>query len=87
MNASLIKKIFFLLCIMHVVFQFSKTHAQNPFIDSLQTILKTAKEDTNKAIILNALSYNLALISDYQKSLEYAQSAQLLSQKIKFKIA
>ena len=53
-------------------------------VDSLQTILKTAKQDTNKAKILNRLA------SAYQgnnpdKAMEYAKQNLVLSEQIGFK--
>src|ERR1700758_286910 len=53
--------------------------AQNKKIDSLLTLLKTAKEDTNKANILNKLSIEYRNISNYDSSLIYANRALRIS--------
>lgn len=59
--------------------------AQNKIIDSLHSVLKTAKEDTNKVNTLNVLSSQLQGIGKYQLAIKYADSALFLSQKINFK--
>ncbi len=52
-------------------------------IDSLQRLLKTAKEDTNKVKILNGLSKYFK-DSDTKKSLYYANSAYNLAKQLKY---
>jgi len=59
--------------------------AQNPKIDSLLTLLKTDKEDTNKVIHLYTLSNEYRLIGEYDRSLPYGKQALLLSQNLNFK--
>ncbi len=54
-------------------------------IDSLTTVLKTSKEDTNKVITLNILSYELSQEGEYNPAEKYADSALKLSQKINYK--
>ena len=49
------------------------------------SILKTAKEDTNKVNTLNTLSNQYIWLTDFQASKKYAVDALLLSQKINFK--
>ncbi len=57
--------------------------AQKQRIDSLQTLLKTAKEDTAKIKNLNALSV-LLFDDDAQNSLSLANKALALSQKLNY---
>lgn len=57
--------------------------AQNNPIDSLQAILKTAGQDTNKVNILNALSYEL-LYSNADTTVYYATLAKNLSEKLNY---
>jgi tetratricopeptide (TPR) repeat protein len=52
--------------------------AQNEVIDSLLTTLKTAKEDTDKVILLNELSWNFLSV-DSKKALDYSKAASNLS--------
>jgi tetratricopeptide (TPR) repeat protein len=59
----------------------SSTSAQNSKIDSLQSALKNAKEDTNKVNILNLLSYEL-LYSDVDTTIHYANLAKELARKL-----
>ncbi len=55
-------------------------------IDSLQTELSKAKEDTNKVNVLNELSGEAGWeIGDLEKAQKYAQDALTLSQKIKYR--
>ena len=57
---------------------------QNP-IDSLQHLLKTAKQDTNKVNLLNDLSREFYLIGDYDKEMNYGKQAFSLSKHIGYK--
>lgn len=57
--------------------------AQKNVIDSLQEVLKTSKEDTNKVNVLNALSYEL-LYSDIDTTLYYTRLAIDLSEKLNY---
>jgi adenylate cyclase len=57
--------------------------AQNNKIDSLQAILKTSSEDTNRVNILNALSYEL-LYSNTDTTIYYATLAKNLSEKLNY---
>ena len=59
--------------------------AQNKTIDSLQKVLQTQKEDTNKINTLNELASILIQRSDFPKSLEYANKALKLSETLNFK--
>lgn len=51
------------------------------YVDSLLNELSTAKEDTNKVIILLQL-FDPTVINDLDKAYEYTREAQLLSEKI-----
>src|SRR3989304_6480075 len=53
-------------------------------VDSLLTVLKTAKEDTNKVNTLNDL-FNEYIYSEPQQALEYAQQALKIAEKIDWK--
>jgi serine phosphatase RsbU (regulator of sigma subunit) len=53
--------------------------------DSLQQVLKTAKQDTNKVKILNNLSLILLNVNSLDTALVYGQTALALGEKIKFK--
>lgn len=57
--------------------------AQNNTIDSLQSILKTAGQDTNRVNILNALSYEL-LYSNTDTTIYYATQAKNLAGKLNY---
>ena len=52
--------------------------AQNPKIDSLLTLLKTDKQDTNKVIHLNKVCWEYQLIGEYDKGLMYGKQALAL---------
>ncbi len=58
--------------------------AQSAKTDSLLSVLKTAKEDTNKVKTLNAL-VNQYISSEPQKSFAYSQQALSLAQQLKWK--
>ena len=63
----------------------SKTlFAQNKQIDSLLSILKTAKEDTGKVNLLNMLSQHLWRAAEYSRAIEYAADALSLGEKLRF---
>src|SRR3989344_6059231 len=56
--------------------QTNKTSGEpNRIIDSLLTVLKTAKEDTNKVKALNKLSREYTNFSEYDKSIKYSKEA------------
>ena len=73
------KKLIFLFCLTLALQQISV--AQTTTIDSLQAILKTAGEDTNRVNALNLLSYEL-LYSDTDTTIYYAHLAKDLSEKL-----
>ncbi len=76
------KRIIFLLIFSFIGLTFI---AQQNKIDSLLTVLKTAKEDTNKVHTLNKLSYKLWQTGGYEQALQYSNNALALAQKIDFK--
>jgi len=59
--------------------------AQNKQIDSLLSVLATAKEDTAKVNTLNNLSRQLEKIGRYAEARKYADDALFLAEKIGFK--
>jgi tetratricopeptide (TPR) repeat protein len=59
-------------------------HAQNAKIDSLLSVLKTAKEDTNKVNNLNNISGQYLKISDYIQGKKYCDYALSLARKINY---
>jgi tetratricopeptide (TPR) repeat protein len=60
-------------------------YTQNNTIDSLQKILQTQKEDTNKVNTLNELSKILIQKRNYDNALQYANNAISLARKTNFK--
>lgn len=54
-------------------------------IDSLQNVLKTAKEDTSKVFLLNELSNQYKVLNDYENAIQYANAALALADKLNFK--
>ena len=80
------KKHFFLilvLCFSSGGMNFS--HAQNSKIDSVQNLIKTDKEDTNKVMHLNELCANYNSVGSLDTSIYYGQSGLELAKKIGFK--
>lgn len=57
----------------------------NKKIDSLLSVLKTAKEDTGKVNTFNGLSLEIQRTANYSVSKKYADDALLLAEKINFK--
>src|ERR1035438_1710081 len=54
-------------------------------IDSLLTVLKSAKEDTSKVNMLNDLSTECSSTGEYKEARKYADEALTLAEKIGFK--
>src|SRR5881392_206686 len=75
---------FIFLLFVFLLHSFSAA-TQNNIIDSLQKVLLTQKEDTNKVNTLNELASELNKKSDYTNSLPYAKAALVLSEKKSFK--
>src|ERR1700757_2287956 len=67
------------------LFTCSFIFGQNPYIDSLFTLLKTDAADTNKATHLNKLCWQHYLIGEYDKGLTYGKQALTLAQSLNFK--
>jgi signal transduction histidine kinase len=61
------------------------SHSQNKTIDSLEKVLQSQREDTNKALTLNRLTENLLDEGQWKKGLEYANMSIELSGKLNFK--
>lgn len=53
--------------------------------DSLLTVLKTAKEDSNKVNLLHNLCVNRTVLGDYAGAFTYANESLILAKKIDFK--
>ncbi|MBI3509980.1 MAG: tetratricopeptide repeat protein [Bacteroidetes bacterium] len=65
-------------------FSVQEFYCQNKTIDSLLSLIKTEKEDTNKVNSFNDISRQYRLISDLTTSLNYANSAMELSKRLHF---
>ncbi|HXB10551.1 MAG TPA: tetratricopeptide repeat protein, partial [Bacteroidia bacterium] len=74
------------ICLMVLLCFSSFLPAQQRKIDSLKSLLKTDKEDTNKTKHLNALSDKLEIIGGYDSSIAYGIKALLLAQKLDDKV-
>lgn len=64
-------------------FCFALCNSQNQYLDSLLTELKTAKEDTNKVLLLNYISQD-QIKTNTRSALQYAQSSVNLAQKLNY---
>lgn len=60
-------------------------HAQNKTINSLFKLLQTLKGDTSKVNALNELAYEFTVNADSQKSIQFANQAISLAEKINYK--
>ncbi|MFH1319876.1 MAG: tetratricopeptide repeat protein [Bacteroidota bacterium] len=58
---------------------------QSSKIDSLFTLLKTAKKDTNKVIILNLLAWELTSKGEFENAFKYANQGFTLAHKLDYK--
>ena len=72
-------------CILLLLFCTHSAKSQNNIIDSLQTSLKSLKEDSNKVNVLNTLSLQMEATANYEEAIAYANKALQLSQKIAHK--
>src|SRR6187551_267566 len=73
-----------ILCLyLLMTFSFDAS-TQNKTIDSLQKVLQTQKQDTNRVNTLNALSTHSLNNKDSKKTLFYAEEAITLAIKIDF---
>jgi tetratricopeptide (TPR) repeat protein len=59
--------------------------SQNRKIDSLINVSRTAKQDSDRVTALVQLCYELRIIGETQKALDYGNNALVLAQKIKWK--
>jgi tetratricopeptide (TPR) repeat protein len=62
----------------------SNIYCQNNTLDSLQKVLLTQQEDTNKVNTLNRISYQYLIKKDFSNGLEFAHNALTLAEKLKF---
>jgi signal transduction histidine kinase len=53
-------------------------------IDSLENVMRNAREDTSLVNAMTSLSYNYMMNSSFEKALQYADSAVALSEKLKY---
>lgn len=79
-------KIKYYLLVLTICFCHLTLFAQNKNIDSLLTLIKTDKTDTNKVIHLNQLTDEYRLIGDFEKGVNYGTEAFKLANKLNFKI-
>jgi tetratricopeptide (TPR) repeat protein len=61
-------------------------YSQEVKLDSLISVVKIMKEDTNKVNTFNSLSQQLWQSGDYPKSMNYANDAKSLGEKLNYKI-
>ena len=54
-------------------------------VDSLFTVLKSAREDSNKVDILHGIGFRYNRLAEYDEAIKYLNLSLSLSQKIKFK--
>jgi signal transduction histidine kinase/Flp pilus assembly protein TadD len=73
------------LAIIALTMMYGVFAQKSAVIDSLENILKTAKQDTAKVIVLNSLSKQYKNISDFEKAMQYAESALALAEKLNYK--
>ena len=72
------KYFFYYFVFLASCFSFS----QNPILDSLKAVIKTAKEDTNKLKTYIELSKQHRDLSNHADAIQYAQQAQQLAEKL-----
>lgn len=66
-----------------IFFNLASLNAQTPVIDSLTKLLKTAKQDTNKVILLNRLIWQHTA-NGTEKALQYAKEAEELAESLNY---
>jgi signal transduction histidine kinase len=74
-----------LLAAIHLNGQKKATDPLSRSIDSLEKLIATQQDDTNKALTLNRLSERLLILSQTKKSREIANRSIALSEKLNFK--
>ena len=82
MRTLLLKIFLFHLCIIYSC----KTIAQDNYIDSLNKVLATEKEDTNKVNTLDYIQTYYWQANDYNNAMRIAQNILELAKKIDYKI-
>ncbi len=73
------------VCIFVLFAYILSAQENNKTVDSLLTVLKTAKADTTKVNALNQLSWELYLRGNYDTALIHAGSAKELAEKLNFR--
>src|ERR1044072_3237387 len=53
-------------------------------IDSLEKVLKTSPQDTNRVLLLNTIGVKYQNSAKYDKALEYAEAALSLAEKLNY---
>lgn len=79
------KTLLFLIAFSHILLPVIGK-GQNQILDSLQAVLRTAKEDTTKVNTLNELSWQHKDLGDYDVALKYADEAMLIAKQINYTI-
>ena len=74
-----------LLLLSAAILSLSSIAQDHHIIDSLQTLLKYAKDDTGKVNILNEFCLAKCDIDEYTDAKKYANDALLLAEKLDFK--
>jgi len=74
-----------ILSFIAFTFMFGAFGQNNSAIDSLESILKTAKADTTKVNCLNALSKQYRIMSEYKMAMQYAESALSLAKTLDYR--
>lgn len=74
----------FIFLLLFCLFCTSAFSQSNKIIDSLLSVIKTAKEDTGKVNTLNALSSRLLRTDKYVDARKYADNALALGKKLNF---
>ena len=77
--------VYILLTSLYSILGTQYSFSQNKNIDSLLTLLKTDKEDTNKVFHLNKLCNEYIDIGENDKGLTYSKKALMLAQNLGFK--
>ncbi|MBP8034475.1 MAG: SpoIIE family protein phosphatase [Bacteroidia bacterium] len=72
-------------CILLLIFIIQATFvvSQNSNIDSCINVLKTAKEDTNKVILLNDIAWDISY-TNLQKGIDYSDQAYTLAKRLNY---
>ncbi|MGE0635110.1 MAG: adenylate/guanylate cyclase domain-containing protein [Bacteroidia bacterium] len=79
------KALYFLILHLFFLPSFFCFAQKQPVIDSLQTLLNKADDDTNKAFLLTELAWEQLMTGDFNTSLQSADKALSLSEKLNYK--